>query len=269
MKKDITVITTIFNTPKNKLKNLKNYKKFKTLIFEQEAKNNSISELKKYLGFELEYFPSSKNIGLSKSSNFLFNKVKTKYCLFTQADVQISFQSILNLRNILNFNRKLICVCPSSYLNKKKNKNKIEYKNRIDLSCVLIDVKKMRKIGFFDEDFFLYWEDIYLMRKINNSNFKMAEAKNVFYKHDASHSTNNSNRILIIRSSNYIFGELVYDQKINKLRIIKVARKLIQNFFLFFFNIFKFQLKDSFKNYANFIGVLKFILYYFKKKLRL
>ena len=32
--------TTLFKTPKNKLRNLKNYRNFKTLIFEQEEKNS-------------------------------------------------------------------------------------------------------------------------------------------------------------------------------------------------------------------------------------
>ena len=36
---------------------------------------------------------------------------------------------------------------------------------------MLCDVKKLKKIGFFDEDFFLYWEDIDLIERINNSKF--------------------------------------------------------------------------------------------------
>ena len=267
MNKDISVITTLFKTPIQKLNNLKNYKKFKTLIYEQEAEKNSKIKLTKYLNFKFKYFSSPKNIGLSKSSNFLLKKVKTKYCLFTQADIQISYQSILRLKRLLKKNKNIICISPSFKF--KKKFKEINFKKKINLACVLIDVKKMRQIGFFDKDFFLYWEDIDLMDKINKSKFKMAEANHVLFKHDSSQSTESNNKILIIRSSNYIFGELLYDFKNRKIRIIKVIRKLIQNIILFFFNIIRFKLKDSIKNYANFLGIIKFILFYIKKILKL
>ena len=92
-----------------------------------------------------------KNIGLSKSSNFLFSKVKTKFCLFTQADVKIDYNSIKKLYNVINKNRGIILVSPNHSLIKKQ---KIEITKDIDFSCLLIDVKKMKKIGFFDKDFF-------------------------------------------------------------------------------------------------------------------
>ena len=41
MKSDITVILTLYKTPHDKLKNLEQYKTFKTIIFEQEGGNNS------------------------------------------------------------------------------------------------------------------------------------------------------------------------------------------------------------------------------------
>ena len=37
---------------------------------------------------------------------------------------------------------------------------------------MMCDVKKLKKIGFFDEDYFLYWEDIDLMKKLIVSNIK-------------------------------------------------------------------------------------------------
>ena len=45
--RNVSIITTLFKTPKNKLRNLKNYRNFKTLIFEQEEKNSYL-KLKKF-----------------------------------------------------------------------------------------------------------------------------------------------------------------------------------------------------------------------------
>ena len=82
MIKDITIIITLYRTPIKILRNLENYKNFKILIFEQEGSLESKKKLIKNLKISFDYFYSKNNIGLSKASNILLKKVKTKYCLF-------------------------------------------------------------------------------------------------------------------------------------------------------------------------------------------
>ena len=94
MSSDITVILTLFNTPEKSIRRLVQYKKYKLIIFNQASDLNDKKRLKKILKIDYKYFFSSKNLGLSKSSNFLLSKVKTKYCLFTQPDIIISNSAI-------------------------------------------------------------------------------------------------------------------------------------------------------------------------------
>ena len=265
MKKKISVIITLFRTPLDKIKNLNQYKNFNLFIFEQEKTNKSENFLKKKLNFKFNYFGSRKNIGLGKASNFLLNKVKSNYCLFTQPDVKIKYSSIYALKNFLKKDKNAICISPSSLRTNKKNL--FEIKDKIDFSCILIDVQKMRKIGFFDEDYFLYWEDIDLMNRIRKSKYHMLKANNVYFQHYASTSSKNSNAIKIIRNKNYIYGELLYDFKNNKLRIIKIFRKIFQNLFLIFFYILIFRIKDCKIEISKIFGINKFIFFYFKKKM--
>ena len=268
MSSDITVILTLFNTPEKSIRRLVQYKKYKLIIFNQASDLNDKKRLKKILKIDYNYFFSSKNLGLSKSSNFLLSKVKTKYCLFTQPDIIISNSAITNLKKLIQKEKKAIFIAPK-YSKKKKTKNskkKIKYEivKKIDAACLLCNVNKLKKIGFFDEDFFLYWEDIYLMKKIKNTDYKMLEAKNVYAKHEGGKSSGNSIKVSYIRSLNFIFGELLYDFKVKKLRFIKILRKLLQNLILFFFNIIKFELKEVNINLARIHGIMKFILFYLK-----
>ncbi len=268
MSSDITVILTLFNTPEKSIRRLVQYKKYKLIIFNQASDLNDKKRLKKILKIDYKYFFSSKNLGLSKSSNFLLSKVKTKYCLFTQPDIIISNSAITNLKKLIQKEKKAIFIAPK-YSKKKKTKNskkKIKYEivKKIDAACLLCNVNKLKKIGFFDEDFFLYWEDIYLMKKIKNTDYKMLEAKNVYAKHEGGKSSGNSIKVSYIRSLNFIFGELLYDFKVKKLRFIKILRKLLQNLILFFFNIIKFELKEVNINLARIHGIMKFILFYLK-----
>ena len=159
-------------------------------------------------------------------------------------------------------NKNAILITPN--FEKKKISKNIKFVKKIDAACILFDVSKIKKLGLFDEDYFLYWEDIDLINRINKSKYKMIKANNIIAKHYGSQSSINNNRIIYIRSKNFTYGEFLYDFKNNKLRFIKLVRKLIQNFFLFFFNIIKFQLKDCLKNLANLNGILKFIFYFLK-----
>ena len=267
--KDITVIITLYKTPINKLNNLSNYENYKILVFDQEENNNIKKYLKNKINLKIDYFSSKKNVGLAKASNILLSKVKTKYCLFTQPDIEINKSSIKILHKIILKNKDLIFVSPNHSKKLRYNiaKNQYEIKKKIDFSCILCDVKKLTKIGFFDEDFFLYWEDIFLEKKINSSDYKMALAINAKVKHYSSGSSQKNLKVEFIRSLNYIYGELVYDFKLNRLRFIKVVRKLVQNFFLFIFNILFFQLKEAIKKFALISGILKFTKFYIKKKL--
>ena len=133
----------------------------------------------------------------------------------------------------------------------------------------MFDVKKMKKINFFDEDYFLYWEDIDLMNRINKSGYYMLQANNVLFQHYSSSSSDDTDEISIIRNKNYIYGEFLNDYKNNKLKIYKVFRKIFQNIFLFFFNIFIFRIKNSKINLAKLLGINKFIIFYLKKNLRI
>ena len=137
---DITVIITLYKTPIANLINLNQYKNFKNILFEQESSVLTKKKLKKNLHFEFKYYSSKKNIGLSKSSNFLLKKVNTKYCLFTQADIKISEKSINQLQELLSENKEAIFVGP----NFKKNKSKkYSFIKKLNAACMMCDVKKL------------------------------------------------------------------------------------------------------------------------------
>ena len=265
MKSNITVILTLYKTPISKIKNLDNYKNYEVIIFEQNSNGKFKNKLYKKLNYKFKYYYSYKNIGLSKASNFLLSKVKTKYCLFTQPDINISNNTIKMLKR--GMNKDIIFASPK-YVKKIKEKDysdkipKIKIVKNLNMACVLMNVSKVKKIGFFDKDFFLYWEDIFLMKKINQTNYKMIKVNNAFASHESSNSSEDTYKTRYIRELNFMYGELLYDYKIGKLRFIKIFRKLFQNLILFFFNIAIFQLKRAYKNFAKMFGIIKFVSFY-------
>ena len=61
--KDITVILTLYKTPINKLDNLRNYKNYKIIIFDQGKNNYAKKYLKNKLNLNFKYYSFKKNIG--------------------------------------------------------------------------------------------------------------------------------------------------------------------------------------------------------------
>lgn len=263
MNKDITIIITLYKTPIKVLKNLKQYKNFKVLIFEQEGSLESKKKLAKSLNINFNYYYSKKNIGLSKASNVLLKKVKTKYCVFTQADIEISFKSIVALKKHILINKNIIIVGPN-FTRNKEVKN-FEFVKKINAACLFIDVKKMKKIGFFDEDFFLYWEDIELIDRINSTNYKILKVNNIFANHYVSQSSIKDNKIEFLKAQNIMYGELLYDYKNKNLRFIKIIRKIMKVSSIICINIFILRLNTSLINLGYLTGIIKFVQYYLRK----
>ena len=152
----ITVIIPLYKTPLKNVKIFYQYKNYKLVVLDQcpdKEVSNKIKEL------NLEYHSIKKNIGLSKATSFLLSKVKTRYCLFTQADILINHKSIkiemIKKNNVIFSGPRFV---KKFFLkNIKQNKNNTKIVKNLNAACMLCDIKKIKKIGFFDEDFFLYW----------------------------------------------------------------------------------------------------------------
>ena len=133
---------------------------------------------------------------------------------------------------------------------------------------MLCDTNKTKKIGFFDEDFFLYWEDVFLMRKISRSKFKMLLCKNAIAKHSFGASTVNNSKVQFVRNLNFKYGEYLYDFKIKKFRFIKLVRQLLQSIIYFILSSLSLNKNFAIKNIAYTFGIIKFIIYYLRKWLK-
>lgn len=128
--KDISVIVPLYKTPIYQLEKFRQYKDFRLIFLSQDPNLYEKKYLEKILEKNFIYYTVEKNIGLARASNFLLSKVKTKYCLFTQADVEINFNSIILLKLALIHNKESILSNPRfvKKIDHKKNSLKKKYK---------------------------------------------------------------------------------------------------------------------------------------------
>ena len=104
------------------------------------------------------------------------------------------------------------------------------------------------------------------MERVNKSNFKMIQILNSYVEHDSGKSTLDNIRIRFIRRTNFKYGELLFDLKHKKIRIIKILRQVFQNIFFIPLNLIVLNKANIIENISQLLGIFKFIKFIFFKK---
>ena len=114
--------------------------------------------------------------------------------------------------------------------------------------------------------FFLYWEDVDLMKRVNNSQFKMINVLNSYAKHHGGKSTIENFKTKIVRQTNFKYGEFVFDLKYNRLRPLKIIRTLLQSIIFIPICLIIFDKDKLISYFSKISGTLKFIIFYLSKQ---
>jgi N-acetylglucosaminyl-diphospho-decaprenol L-rhamnosyltransferase len=242
---------------------LEKIKDFKIIIIDnandKSLKKEIIKNFKIY-----KYFLNEKNIGFSKAANQGILECDTEYLFILGADCLISHSDIEQLILAKEKYKNCFLASPTFYdstgnltynggpLHEDGAKNKI-LKNSGDVcvnavltTAVLFKVKDIINIGLFDEQFFLYFLDDDLCRRIKNINKSIIQV----YSAKATHAhgqlkVKNKFKRIFFGNFYFYYEELYYLYKINshqhkynhlKKKIPKFLVKLIINFLIFRFD---------------------------------
>ena len=181
---NITITIVIYQENLTTISNcLKNFKNFKIIIIDNAGNKKLKTEIEKEF-IIFKYIINKKNVGFSKATNQAINLCDTELILHLQADCTISIDSILKLYESLKKYEDCIIVTPTFYDNKSNltysggpfPEKKIEIQTLalegdvcVDVSttaAILFKKKDLLEIGLFDEDFFIYFPDFEIGRRI-------------------------------------------------------------------------------------------------------
>jgi len=248
---------------------LEKIKDFKIIIIDNANNKSLKSEITKKFKIH-KYFLNKKNIGFSKAANQGIKECDTEYLLFLGADCLIDYSGIEQLMLAKEKYKNCFLTSPTFYdatgkltynggpLHEDGAKNKV-LKNSGDVcvntvltTAILFKVKDLIDIGLLDEEFFLYFLDDDLCRRIKNINKSVIQV----YCDKATHTHGQlkvKNKLKKIFFGNYYFyyEELYYLYKINshqhkynllKKKVPKYLVKLIVNFLILRFDKFVYYL---------------------------
>lgn len=249
----------------------------KEILVLDNSDDNELKDLINDKYNHIKYIPTG-DIGLGKTFNKALEEIKTELMFITQPDVVLGKNCIENLLLSKKKYTNSALLVPlifeknqySKYdhfdLRLDKNKKIINFKIKnfkniqpsgdfgveaVNSTALLIDKKKIKEIGGWDNYFYTYLEDIDLCYRVRKNNYEIIKVKNSIVNHIGfqSHKYSKHDEINKKRVFNFNKSSLYFDYK-NKSKfyfylklfknLSKIILKLIAN--IIFFKRIKVQI---------------------------
>lgn len=178
--KDITIVIASFKSEK-KIKDCLNSidKQAKVLVIENSNNLSFKENLEKEFS-NVECVLAGANIGYGSANNIGLKKVKTKYALILNPDATLHSSA---LENFIKATEKIYdFAIMAPYIQEEKDKfdKKNDLKNISSVEvgnvkgfAMFLNISEFREVGFFDENFFFYFEEIDLCKRLINHGKKI------------------------------------------------------------------------------------------------
>ena len=243
----ITVVINTFNS-EDKIRQCINSIDMSVQIIIIENSNNLTfkDEIEKEFS-NVNCFLSGQNLGYAKGNNFGLSKVKSDYALILNPDAFLEKDTLDRLLSTSNKFKDFSIIGPAKqdeFSNTEGNDDKDDvFKvNTLKGFAMFLNLKQFEDIGFFDENFFIYLEEIDLCKRLLKKNKKIYLDKKVLINHlgGSSHNEKINFEMELSRNWHWMWSTFYYNKKhfgfINSL--IKVSRKFFSSFIkMIFFTI--------------------------------
>ena len=232
---EITIIIVLYEEKAQLvLRCLENLKNFKIIIVDNACDKFLKNEIEKNYRI-YKYILNKKNFGYSKAANQAIKFVDTEFILMFQADGVIEEEDIFKLLEVHKKYKNSFIVSPTFYDQDKNltyNSGSFPEKNlkmttlspegdicaeTVLGSIIMFKKKDIVEIGMYDENFFLYFLDLELCRRIRKKKKAVIQVLSASATHAHGQiKVKNSIKRTFLRSYNFTFDELYYFYKIKK-----------------------------------------------------
>tara|TARA_B100000700_G_scaffold308740_1_gene386834 strand:- start:147 stop:989 length:843 start_codon:yes stop_codon:yes gene_type:complete len=266
--KDITAVITSFRSEKkitNCIKSLGNDIK---IIVIENSNDALLKEKLEKINNNLKCILSDKNLGYAKGNNLGLSLVKTKYALIINPDAEVENKAINNFLLAASHNPDFAIIAPYIQENKddistEPTKKIYEVKN-VKGFAMFMNLEQFQDTGFFDENFFIYFEEIDLCRRLTQNKKKIYLDSNIKIYHAGGTSHDEEINFEMEKSRNWhwMWSTFYFHKKHYGylIALIKILPKFLSSMLktIFFTIMSNKEKKDIY--YCRFEGILNSIL---------
>jgi len=266
--KDITAVITSFRSENKILNCIKSLGKDIKIIVIENSNNTQLKEKLEKDYSNLKCILSDENLGYAKGNNLGLSLVKTKFALIINPDAAVDEDTINNFLSTAKLKSDFAIIAP--YVQEEKNNINLETaKGIFQVKSVkgfamFLNLKQFKNIGYFDENFFIYFEEIDLCKRLVKNNKQIFLDTNIKINHKGGTSHDNSINYEMEKSRNWhwMWSSFYFHKKHYGyfIALLKISPKLISAFLkmIFFKLTSNKQKKDIY--YCRFDGILNSIL---------
>ena len=247
---DITVIITSFHSGEKIFNCIESINKDVKIIVVENSNDQELKEKIQSKYKNVDCILSKENLGYGAGNNLGLSKVLTNYALIVNPDVTLESDTIDNFFLTINSTKNFGIIAPISKdeiytnfsINDDKNLKEVE---SVKGFAMFLSMNNLKEIKFFDENFFLYFEEIDLCKRIRKNDIKIYIDPSIKVNHlgGTSHNSEINTTMELSRNWHWMWSSFYYHKKhygyINAL--LKISPKLLSSLIKFIFYLLIFQ----------------------------
>ena len=247
---DITVIITSFHSGEKIFNCIESINKDVKIIVVENSNDQELKEKIQSKYKNVDCILSKENLGYGAGNNLGLSKVLTNYALIVNPDVTLENDTIDNFFLSINSIKDFGIIAPISkdeiYTNFSiDNDNNLKEVESVKGFAMFLSMNNLKEIKFFDENFFLYFEEIDLCKRIRKNDIKIYIDPSIKVNHlgGTSHNSEINKTMELSRNWHWMWSSFYYHKKhygyFNSL--VKISPKLLSSLIKFIFYLLIFQ----------------------------
>ena len=266
---DLTIIITTFNSSLVIEKCLKsfNINNYDVFVIDNNSSDNTIEIVKNKFS-SVKLIKNNKNLGFGRANNICLKQAKTPFALILNPDTEIRDSDIATSLNNLKNNSQIALASPK-ILNgtifddlQIDNNNPINFQHFIIGGVMFMNLEIIKKIGFFNEEYFLFAEDSEICNNAILTGYQNAIFNNAIAIHHGGSSSKKSLRLIYRRFWHLGWSKTKY--KKGRKNLFNLIRSTLRLSVIYFFEgIFYFlrgNIEKSVSKFAFSFGCTAYIM---------
>tara|TARA_B100000945_G_scaffold321165_1_gene334225 strand:- start:2689 stop:3522 length:834 start_codon:yes stop_codon:yes gene_type:complete len=264
--KDITIIITSFKSEKKIRRCLNTIDRRCNVINVENSKDQEYKRKIENDFKNVKCILSGQNFGYGKGNNIGLKQTRTKYALILNPDAELFSDTLEKFLKITKEKQDFAILGPGIVEDKNNplKEKKTQAVKKVKGFAMFLNLSKFKEIGFFDENFFFFLEEIDLCKRVLKANKKIYYCPNVpiFHEGGKSHDKDFNYEMELSRNWHWMWSTFYYNKKYKGFlfSFILVFPKLLSSIFKFllFFLIKNKQKKEIY--YQRFSGLINAIV---------
>ena len=233
------------------------------VIVVENSNNEEFKKLIEQKYSNVKCILANENLGYARGNNIGLKQVTTKYALVLNPDARLEKNCVsIFLDTAKKFQDFWLIGPANNQTDFRANSEEFEVDN-LKGFAIFFNIQKFNN-SFFDENFFLYFEEIDLCKKVKIKKGKIILSKNIKINHEGSGSVNKNNKNEFEKNRNWhwMWSTFYYHKKYKGflIALIIIMPKFITSIFKIFLYQLTFNIKKRDIYFSRMSGILNSVL---------